>query len=202
MRKLQEKNIKVLSTGGTAKHLNEHGVEVVDIEQYTNFPEMMNGRIKTINPKVHGGILARREQDFEVMREYNIPPIDLVVVNLYPFQATISRADCTLEQAIENIDIGGPAMLRAAAKNHQDVTVIVDNTDYQAVIDEINTLQGNTTLKNRTRLALKAFEHTAQYDGQGSWYIAQYQLLLLHVRLNALLCLLLKELLYSFLATF
>ena len=172
-KKLQEKNIKVLSTGGTAKHLNEHGVEVVDIEQYTNFPEMMNGRIKTINPKVHGGILARREQDFEVMQKYNIPPIDLVVVNLYPFQATIAQADCTPEQAIENIDIGGPAMLRAAAKNHQDVTVIVDNTDYQTVIDEINTLQGNTTLETRTRLALKTFEHTAQYDGAIANYLGQ-----------------------------
>ena len=171
-RKLQAKNITILSTGGTAKHLNEHSIEVVDIEQYTNFPEMMNGRIKTINPKVHGGILARRNQDFEVMQAYNIPPIDLVVVNLYPFQETIARADCTLEQAIENIDIGGPTMLRAAAKNHQDVTVIVDTSDYQTVMDEINA-NGNTSLATRTKLALKTFEHTAQYDGAIANYLGK-----------------------------
>ena len=163
-RQLEQKGIKILSTGGTAQHLKEQGIEVVDIDQYTNFPEMMNGRIKTINPKVHGGILARRKQDFEIMKEYNIPPIDLVVVNLYPFQATIANPNSTLEDAIENIDIGGPAMLRAAAKNYQDVTVVVDSTDYQTVIDEVKK-SDNTTLETRTKLALKAFEHTAAYDG-------------------------------------
>lgn len=171
-KKLQEKGITIFSTGGTKKHLETHKIKTIDIEQYTNFPEMMNGRIKTINPKVYGGILARREQDFETMKEYNIPPIDLVVVNLYPFQATIAQKNSTLEQAIENIDIGGPTMLRAAAKNHQSVTVVTSNLDYQNVIDEIN-LSDNTTLPTRVRLALKAFEHTAAYDDAIANYLGK-----------------------------
>ncbi|SMN17096.1 IMP cyclohydrolase / Phosphoribosylaminoimidazolecarboxamide formyltransferase [uncultured Candidatus Thioglobus sp.] len=171
-KRLENSGIKILSTGGTAKYLNKNGINVIDIEQYTNFPEMMNGRIKTINPKVHGGILARREQDFKVMQEYNIPPIDIVVVNLYPFQATIANPDCTLEDAIENIDIGGPAMLRAAAKNHQYVTVMIDSADYQTVMNEINK-SGNTTLETRTKLALKTFEHTAAYDGAIANYLGK-----------------------------
>ncbi|WP_202763013.1 bifunctional phosphoribosylaminoimidazolecarboxamide formyltransferase/IMP cyclohydrolase [Bathymodiolus thermophilus thioautotrophic gill symbiont] len=170
--KLENNKIRILSTGGTAKYLNENGIKVIDIEQYTNFPEMMNGRIKTINPKVHGGILARREQDFEVMQEYNIPPIDIVIVNLYPFQSTVANPDCTLEDAIENIDIGGPAMLRAAAKNHQYVTVVVDNKDYQSIANEIKE-SDNTTLETRIQLALKTFEHTAAYDGAIANYLGK-----------------------------
>ena len=171
-KQLAELKIKIFSTGGTAKYLNKNKVEVIDIDQYTNFPEMMNGRIKTINSKIHGGILARRNQDFQTMKEYNIPPIDLVVVNLYPFQSTIANPDCTPEDAIENIDIGGPAMLRAAAKNHADVSVMVDSNDYQIVVDEIKQ-SGNTCLATRKRLALKAFEHTAAYDGTIANYLGK-----------------------------
>jgi phosphoribosylaminoimidazolecarboxamide formyltransferase/IMP cyclohydrolase len=131
---------------------------------------MMAGRVKTLNPKIHGGILARRGLDEAIMAQNDINPIDLVVVNLYPFQATIANPDCTLEDAIENIDIGGPAMLRSSAKNHASVTVVVDTSDYQSVIDEINT-NGDTTLNTRIKLALKTFEHTAQYDGAIANYL-------------------------------
>ncbi|MEJ6659480.1 MAG: bifunctional phosphoribosylaminoimidazolecarboxamide formyltransferase/IMP cyclohydrolase, partial [Candidatus Thioglobus sp.] len=141
---------------------------------YTGFPEMMAGRVKTLNPKIHGGILARRGLDEEVMTQNDINPIDLVVVNLYPFQATIANPNCTLEDAIENIDIGGPAMLRSSAKNHASVTVVVDAADYQTVMDEI-TANGNTTLETRTKLALKTFEHTAQYDGAIANYLGKEQ---------------------------
>ncbi len=169
---LTSKNIEIISTGGTAKLLNEHHIPVIKVSDYTGFPEMMAGRVKTLNPKIHGGILARRGLDEGVMAENNIKPIDLVVVNLYPFQATIAKADCTLEDAIENIDIGGPAMLRSSAKNHASVTVVVDSTDYQKVMSEISNL-GNTTLETRTRLALKTFEHTAAYDGAIANYLGK-----------------------------
>lgn len=169
---LADKNIEILSTGGTAKLLADNNISVIEVSDWTNFPEMMAGRVKTLNPKIHGGILARRGLDEAVMHKHNIQPIDLVVVNLYPFQATIAKADCTLEDAIENIDIGGPAMLRSAAKNYADVTVVVDNSDYQTVIDEINQ-SGNTSLETRTKLALKAFEHTAQYDGAIANYLGK-----------------------------
>ena len=165
-------NIDILSTGGTAKLLAEQGVSVTEVSDYTGFPEMMAGRVKTLNPKIHGGILARRGIDEAVMADNDIQPIDLVVVNLYPFQATVANPDCTLEDAIENIDIGGPAMLRSSAKNHASVTVVVDSADYQAVIDEINET-GDTTLATRTRLALKTFEHTAQYDGAIANYLGK-----------------------------
>ncbi len=169
---LASKNIDILSTGGTAKLLAEQGIPVIEVSDYTGFPEMMAGRVKTLNPKIHGGILARRGLDEAVMSQNDIQPIDLVVVNLYPFQATIANPDCTLEDAIENIDIGGPAMLRSGAKNHASVTVVVDASDYQLVIDEINN-SGNTTPATRAKLALKTFEHTAQYDGAIANYLGK-----------------------------
>ncbi len=169
---LTSKNIEILSTGGTAKLLADNKIAVTEVSDWTGFPEMMAGRVKTLNPKIHGGILARRGLDEGVMMENDIQPIDLVVVNLYPFQATVANPDCSLEDAIENIDIGGPAMLRSSAKNHASVTVIVDNTDYQIVIDEINE-RGNTTLETRAQLALKTFEHTAAYDGAIANYLGK-----------------------------
>ncbi|MDB3869826.1 bifunctional phosphoribosylaminoimidazolecarboxamide formyltransferase/IMP cyclohydrolase [Candidatus Thioglobus sp.] len=171
---LVSKNIEILSTGGTAKLLAEKGIPVIEVSDYTGFPEMMAGRVKTLNPKIHGGILARRGLDEEVMTQNDINPIDLVVVNLYPFQATIANPDCTLEDAIENIDIGGPAMLRSSAKNHASVTVVVDASDYQTVMDEI-TANGDTALETRVKLALKTFEHTAQYDGAIANYLGKEQ---------------------------
>ena len=169
---LAELGIEIISTGGTAKLLDKAGISIVEVAHWTGFPEMMAGRIKTLHPKIHGGILARRDKDFDVMEEYNIPPIDLVVVNLYPFEQTVARDNCTLEEAIENIDIGGPAMLRAAAKNHKDVTVIVHSDDYQQVLIEIEA-QGNTSLVTRQQLALKTFEHTAKYDGMIANYLGR-----------------------------
>ena len=170
--KLSNLNIEILSTGGTAKLLKENNIPVIEVSDYTNYPEMMAGRVKTLNPKIHGGILARRGIDEGVMAENNINPIDLVVVNLYPFQETIAKADCTLDDAIENIDIGGPAMLRSSAKNHASVTVIVDSADYQVVLDEVSA-SGDTTLDTRKKLALKTFEHTAQYDGAIANYLGK-----------------------------
>ncbi|HIF88354.1 MAG TPA: bifunctional phosphoribosylaminoimidazolecarboxamide formyltransferase/IMP cyclohydrolase [Candidatus Thioglobus sp.] len=170
--KLSEFNIEILSTGGTAKLLEENNIPVIEVSDYTNYPEMMAGRVKTLNPKIHGGILARRGIDEGVMAQNDINPIDLVVVNLYPFQETIAKADCTLDDAIENIDIGGPAMLRSSAKNHVSVTVIVDSSDYQKVLDEVAD-NGDTTLDTRKKLALKTFEHTAQYDGAIANYLGQ-----------------------------
>ena len=165
-------NIEILSTGGTVKLLKENNIPVIEISDYTGYPEMMAGRVKTLNPKIHGGILARRGVDEKVMSENKINPIDLVVVNLYPFQETVSRPDCSIEEAIENIDIGGPAMLRSSAKNHASVTVVVDSADYQSVLDELNT-SGDTSLQTRKKLALKAFEHTAQYDGAIANYLGR-----------------------------
>ena len=165
-------NIEILSTGGTAKLLKEQGIPVIEVSDFTGFPEIMAGRVKTLNPLIHGGILARRGIDEGVMIENDIKPIDLVVVNLYPFQDTVSRPECSFEDAIENIDIGGPAMLRSSAKNHKSVTVIVDSSDFQLVLDELNA-SGNTSLKTRKKLALKTFEHTAQYDGAIANYLGE-----------------------------
>jgi len=170
--KLASLNIEILSTGGTAKLLQENNIPVIEVSDYTGYPEMMDGRVKTLNPKIHGGILARRGIDEKVMYENEINHIDLVVVNLYPFQETVSRPDCSIEEAIENIDIGGPAMLRSSAKNHSSVTVVVDSADYQSVLDELNT-SGDTSLLTRKKLALKAFEHTAQYDGAIANYLGR-----------------------------
>ena len=165
-------NIELLSTGGTAKLLKEQGIPVIEVSDFTGFPEIMAGRVKTLNPLIHGGILARRGVDEGVMIKNDIKPIDLVVVNLYPFQDTVSRPECSFEDAIENIDIGGPAMLRSSAKNHKSVTVIVDSSDFQLVLDELNA-SGNTSLKTRKKLALKTFEHTAQYDGAIANYLGE-----------------------------
>ena len=168
-RELAALNIELLSTGGTYKLLKDNNIPVVEVSEHTGFPEMMDGRVKTLHPKIHGGILARRGIDEAVMQEHDIAPIDLVIVNLYPFAATVAKPNCSLEDAIENIDIGGPTMVRAAAKNHASVGIIVNSSDYPTVIAE---LKANQTLSHATRfdLAVKAFEHTAQYDGM----IAQY----------------------------
>ncbi len=161
---LQNKGVELISTGGTAKLIADQGIPVTEISDYTGFPEMMAGRVKTLHPKVHGGILGRRGIDDAVMQEHEIAPIDLVIINLYPFQKTVANPDCSLEDAIENIDIGGPAMVRAAAKNHASVTVVVDPEDYTLLIDEIEPA-GEISDASRFSLAIKAYEHTAQYDG-------------------------------------
>ncbi|MDH3388605.1 MAG: bifunctional phosphoribosylaminoimidazolecarboxamide formyltransferase/IMP cyclohydrolase [Gammaproteobacteria bacterium] len=162
--KLNDRGVELLSTGGTAKLLAERGIPVTEISDYTGFPEMMAGRVKTLHPRVHGGILGRRGIDDEVMQQHDIAPIDLVIINLYPFQQTVANPDCSLEDAIENIDIGGPAMVRAAAKNHADVTVVVDPSDYAFLLQQIE-VDGATSDATRFSLAIKAYEHTAQYDG-------------------------------------
>jgi phosphoribosylaminoimidazolecarboxamide formyltransferase / IMP cyclohydrolase len=162
---LADLGVEILSTGGTSAILTEAGVPVVEVSNYTGFPEMMEGRVKTLHPRVHGGILGRRGVDDLVMRENEIRPIDLVVVNLYPFEQTIARPGCDLATAIENIDIGGPALLRAAAKNHAAVTVVVDPADYERVQAAIAANNGAVDDALRFDLAVKAFEHTARYDG-------------------------------------
>ena len=162
---LAAQDIELLSTGGTAKLLAEAGLNVIEVSDYTGHPEIMDGRVKTLHPKIHGGILARRGTDEAVMEQNNIGPIDLVVVNLYPFAATVANPDCSLEDAIENIDIGGPTMVRAAAKNHKDVTIVVNASDYAVVLEEMNNNAGGLSYQTRFDLAIKAFEHTAEYDG-------------------------------------
>ena len=157
--------VEILSTGGTCRLLRDEGVTVVEVSDHTGFPEMMDGRVKTLHPKIHGGILGRRGVDDAVMDEHDIPAIDLVVVNLYPFEATVARPDCTLEDAVENIDIGGPTMVRAAAKNHRDVAIVVSSDDYARVLEELAAYDGHTTLATRFDLAIRAYEHTAAYDG-------------------------------------
>jgi phosphoribosylaminoimidazolecarboxamide formyltransferase/IMP cyclohydrolase len=169
-RELSSLGVEILSTGGTAKTLTEHHIQVTEVAEYTGFPEMMDGRVKTLHPKIHGGILGRRGVDDEVMAANDIQPIDLVVVNLYPFENTIAKPDCDLDTAIENIDIGGPTMIRAAAKNYIDVAVIVDPTDYTRTIEELKT-NGGLSLKTRFSLALKCFQHTAHYDTAVASYL-------------------------------
>jgi phosphoribosylaminoimidazolecarboxamide formyltransferase/IMP cyclohydrolase len=163
--------VEILSTGGTAKLLSDNGVPVIEVSSYTGFPEMMDGRVKTLHPKIHGGLLGRRGTDDQVMAEHGIGPIDLVVVNLYPFQQTVAKPNCDLEAAIENIDIGGPTMLRAAAKNHRDVAVVVDANDYPRVLAEMKSQQGVVSNATRFDLAVKVFEHTASYDGAIANYL-------------------------------
>ncbi|GAB3027644.1 bifunctional phosphoribosylaminoimidazolecarboxamide formyltransferase/IMP cyclohydrolase [Bowmanella dokdonensis] len=158
-------DIEILSTGGTAKLLADNGLSVTEVSDYTGHPEIMDGRVKTLHPKVHGGILGRRGQDESVMEQHDIQPIDMVVVNLYPFAKTVEKEGCTLEDAVENIDIGGPTMVRAAAKNHKDVAIVVNSQDYVRVLEEMQENGGSLTLKTRFDLAIAAFEHTAQYDG-------------------------------------
>ncbi|MBY7924294.1 bifunctional phosphoribosylaminoimidazolecarboxamide formyltransferase/IMP cyclohydrolase [Vibrio fluvialis] len=162
---LSERGVDILSTGGTARLLAEQGIAVTEVSDYTGFPEMMDGRVKTLHPKVHGGILGRRDQDDEVMNTHAINPIDMVVVNLYPFAQTVANPNCTLADAVENIDIGGPTMVRSAAKNHKDVTIIVNASDYDRVIAEMDANDQSLTLDTRFDLAIAAFEHTAAYDG-------------------------------------
>jgi phosphoribosylaminoimidazolecarboxamide formyltransferase/IMP cyclohydrolase len=169
-RGLAARGIEILTTGGTASLLTDHDVPVTEVSDYTGFPEMMGGRVKTLHPRIHGGILGRRGVDDAVMRENEIKPIDLVVVNLYPFESTVARPDCTLTTAIENIDIGGPTLLRAAAKNHSAVTVLVDAADYPRVLAEISE-KGGVSDATRFDLAVKAFEHTATYDGAIANYL-------------------------------
>ncbi len=164
-RVLADAGVEILSTGGTARLLTEQGIAVTEVSDFTGFPEMMDGRVKTLHPKVHGGILGRRGTDDTVMRENGIKPIDLVVVNLYPFEQATADPDCTLENAIENIDIGGPTMVRAAAKNHTDVTIVVDAADYARVLADMEANNGGVSTGLRFDLAVKAFEHTAGYDG-------------------------------------
>ena len=168
----EEFNVEIISTGGTLKVLEEASISAVEISQFTNFPEMMDGRVKTLHPKVHGGILARREQDQEIMEENNILAIDLVVVNLYPFKETISKADVSLEEAIENIDIGGPSMVRSAAKNNKYVGVVVEPDDYPLILKEMKDNRGSLSQEMRSSLATKAFNHTANYDTVISGYLS------------------------------
>ena len=165
--------VEIISTGGTARALREGGIEVQDLSDYTGFPEMLDGRVKTLHPMVHGGLLFLRENDEHTATaaEHGIRPIDLVVVNLYPFEQTVANPDVTLEDAIENIDIGGPSMLRSAAKNHQSVTVVVDPADYGRVADQVSS-GGETTLELRRELAVKVYSRTAAYDGAIALHLA------------------------------
>lgn len=161
---LSQRGVELLSTGGTARELTKAGVLITGVSDYTGCPEMMDGRVKTLHPKVHGGILGRRDTDEAIMRERDILPIDMVVVNLYPFSATVARADSTCEEAVEHIDIGGPTMVRAAAKNHKDVAIVINSADYPMVLAEMDRYGGSLTLETRFALAIKAFEYTAAYD--------------------------------------
>jgi phosphoribosylaminoimidazolecarboxamide formyltransferase/IMP cyclohydrolase len=159
--------VEILSTGGTAKMLRDAGLKVVEVSDYTGFPEMLDGRVKTLHPKIHGGILGRRDlaSHQEQMAKHQIQPIDMVVVNLYQFEKAIARPGCTLEDAIENIDIGGPTLLRSAAKNYQAVTVVTDPADYAHILEEMKRNQGATNLATRFKLAKKVFKLTHEYDG-------------------------------------
>ena len=169
---LDEMNVEIISTGGTAKLLQEEGIKVIPISDVTGFPECLDGRVKTLHPKIHGGILAMRNQPDHIkqLEELEITPIDMVVVNLYPFKKTIDKENVTLEEAIENIDIGGPTMLRSSAKNYRDVVVITDPEDYNKIIQELKE-NGEVSLETRYNLALKVFEHTAQYDSMIANYL-------------------------------
>lgn len=161
---LSSRGVELLSTGGTARLLADAGLAVTEVSDYTGFPEMMDGRVKTLHPKVHGGILGRRGQDDAIMAQHDISPIDMVVVNLYPFAQTVAREGCSREDAVENIDIGGPTMVRSAAKNHKDVAIVVSSGDYEAIIAEMDAHENGLKLETRFDLAIKAFEHTAAYD--------------------------------------
>ncbi|MFO8044906.1 MAG: bifunctional phosphoribosylaminoimidazolecarboxamide formyltransferase/IMP cyclohydrolase [Halomonas sp.] len=172
-RGLREHSVELLSTGGTFRLLQESGIAVTEVSEHTGFPEIMDGRVKTLHPKIHGGILGRRGQDDAVMAAHDIAPIDMVVVNLYPFAQAVARPDCTLEEAIENIDIGGPTMVRACAKNHAHTTIVVDAGDYTRVLGEIAAQDGAVSDATRFDLAVKAFEHTAGYDAAIADYLGQ-----------------------------
>jgi phosphoribosylaminoimidazolecarboxamide formyltransferase/IMP cyclohydrolase len=171
--KLEEFGVEILSTGGTANMLREGGITVQDVSDFTGFPEMLDGRVKTLHPKVHAGILAQRHnpEHMKTMAAHHLKVIDMVVVNLYAFEKTVARDDCTLEQAVENIDIGGPTMLRAAAKNYRDVAVVVDPGDYGPIIEEMAASGGQVSLETRFRLAKKVFRLTHEYDGAITRYL-------------------------------
>ena len=163
---LHAMGVQILSTGGTARSLQEAGIPVIEVSHYTGFPEMMDGRIKTLHPKIHGALLGKRDdaEHMKQMKIHGIEPIDLVVVNLYPFAKTVAKPDCTLEEAIENIDIGGPTMLRSSAKNYHDVAVVTDPQDYEKIIEEMKKSGGALSLETRFRLAKKVFKLTSHYD--------------------------------------
>ena len=170
---LAARGVDLLSTGGTARLLSQAGLPVTEVSDYTGFPEMMDGRVKTLHPKVHGGILGRRGTDDEVMAKHQIEAIDMVVVNLYPFAETVAKPGCTTEDAVENIDIGGPTMVRSAAKNHKDVAIVVKSSDYATIIKEMDAGQHSLSFETRFDLAIKAFEHTAAYDSMIANYFGQ-----------------------------
>jgi len=163
---LHAMGVQILSTGGTARSLQEAGIPVIEVSRYTGFPEMMDGRIKTLHPKIHGALLGKRDdaEHMKQMKIHGIEPIDLVVVNLYPFEKTVAKPDCTLEEAIENIDIGGPTMLRSSAKNYHDVAVVTEPQDYEKIIEEMKKSGGALSLETRFRLAKKVFKLTSHYD--------------------------------------
>jgi len=163
---LHAMGVQILSTGGTARSLQEAEIPVMEVSRYTGFPEMMDGRIKTLHPKIHGALLGKRDnaEHMKQMKTHGIEPIDLVVVNLYPFEKTVAKPDCTLEEAIENIDIGGPTMLRSSAKNYHDVAVVTDPQDYEKIIEEMKKSGGALSLETRFRLAKKVFKLTSHYD--------------------------------------
>jgi phosphoribosylaminoimidazolecarboxamide formyltransferase/IMP cyclohydrolase len=165
-KELHSMGIEILSTGGTAKTLREAGIPVKDVSEHTGSPEMLDGRVKTLHPRVHGGLLFRRAhpKDIEEVKKHGIDPIDMVVVNLYPFEETIAKPGVTFSEAIENIDIGGPTMLRSASKNFTDVAVIVDPSDYERIIKEMKNLNGDLSYKTKLELATKVFRHTSRYD--------------------------------------
>jgi phosphoribosylaminoimidazolecarboxamide formyltransferase/IMP cyclohydrolase len=173
VKELQALGVEIISTGGTARQLREGGIRVQDISEFTGFPEMLDGRVKTLHPKVHAGILAQRSnpEHVKTMAAHHLEAIDMVVVNLYAFEKTVARKDCTIEEAIENIDIGGPTMLRAAAKNYRDVAVLVDPQDYEPIIAEMKASGGQLSLETRFRLARKVFRLTHEYDGAISRYL-------------------------------
>jgi len=170
---LHEMDVEILSTGGTYKLLKANNIPAIEVSDYTGFPEMMDGRVKTLHPKIHGGILARRGQDDTVMEQHDINAIDMVVVNLYPFKQTVAKENCSLEDAIENIDIGGPTMVRAAAKNHKHVNIVVNTSDYALILTEMQNNSASTSYNTRFNLAIKAYEHTAAYDGMIANYFGR-----------------------------
>jgi phosphoribosylaminoimidazolecarboxamide formyltransferase/IMP cyclohydrolase len=176
-RELADMKVEILSTGGTARTLRESNIEIMDVSDYTGFPEMLDGRVKTLHPKIHGGILGQREKPDHVttMAQHGIEPIDMVVVNLYPFEATVAKPNCTLEDAIENIDIGGPTMIRSAAKNYRDVVVVVDPADYEGLIAEMRKNDGRISAPTRFRLAKKVFHMTARYDTAITNYLSRVE---------------------------
>lgn len=178
-KQLKEQDVEIISTGGTAKVLTDAGIEVVGISEVTGFPEMMDGRVKTLHPAIHAALLARRDNfsHMEQLKQQNITPIDMVVVNLYPFAQVVSKRRVTMEEAIENIDIGGPSMIRSAAKNFESVAIIVNHKYYEEIIDEMKKNEGQVSLETRRRLCVEAFAHTAEYDKMIHLYLKKNLLL-------------------------